>query len=208
MSESAANPAYRRPRAIVVFIAVAAAALGLDLWLKAWSFEHVAGVPVHLTAADAGDNRFWDRYPHESQTLVPSVLSLKLTTNTGAVFGLGKGSRWFFMVMSVIAAGVIGWIFARSSAKAYALHIALALILAGALGNLYDRVRFAAVRDMLYLFPGVELPFGLTWPGGIREVYPWIFNIADVALVIGVGVLMILLWTGDKRPQTAPASRD
>jgi signal peptidase II len=79
------------------------------------------------------------------------------------------------------------------------LHFGLALILAGALGNLYDRIMYGAVRDMLYLFPGVKLPFGITWPGGNPELYPWIFNIADAALCVGV-VLIIL--TMLRKPRT------
>ena len=79
------------------------------------------------------------------------------------------------------------------------MHIALALILSGALGNLYDRVMFGLVRDMLWLFPGVNLPFGLHWPQGSDQLYPWVFNIADMALLFGLGIILILLWGDDKK---------
>ena len=68
-------------------------------------------------------------------------------------------ARPIFVVVSLVAVGVLSWICARSPARSHALHAALALILAGALGNMYDRVQFAAVRDMLNLFPGVNRPF-------------------------------------------------
>ncbi|MCH8259484.1 MAG: signal peptidase II, partial [Planctomycetes bacterium] len=75
-----------------------------------------------------------------------------------------------------------------------------ALILAGAIGNLYDRVMFGMVRDMLWLFPGVKLPFGLTWPGGgSDELYPWVFNIADASLLVGLGILMLGMYREDKK---------
>lgn len=187
---------------LMLFIMLAMAVLAFDLAFKAWSFEHVAGVPVHL---EPGVSHYESIPDHEAVVVIPRVLNLKLTANTGAVFGIGKGARPFFVVMSIAAVGVIGWIFVRSSAGAHALHIALALILAGALGNMYDRVQFAAVRDMLNLFPGVTLPFGWSWPGGNDEVYPWIFNIADIGLVVGVILLMLILWLGDRRAQTAQA---
>ncbi|NJS15352.1 MAG: hypothetical protein HC788_13065, partial [Sphingopyxis sp.] len=72
----------------------------------------------------------------------------------------------------------------------------LGLVLAGALGNLYDRVVYGAVRDMLHMFPGVELPFGWTWPNGLRDVWPWVFNGADVSLLVGVGVLLMGIGNG------------
>ena len=46
---------------------------------------------------------------------------------------------------------------------------------------------YDAVRDLFLLFPGVNLPFGWSWPGGARGLYPWIFNAADVYLVLALG---------------------
>lgn len=217
MPDAAPLPAYRHPPAIALFLVLAAVVLGADLWLKAWSFAHVAGVPVVIDPADPRA----DVLPHEPVVLVPSVLNLHLTTNPGAVFGMGKGQRPFFIIMSVIAVGVIAVIFARSPARQRWLHASLALILAGALGNLYDRAVYAQVRDMLHLFPGVNLPFGWAWPGpggGIHDIYPWIFNIADVSLVVGVLLMMVILWKPRTRkaitgspgtpPQNAPTAND
>src|SRR5690606_27114508 len=96
---------------------------------------------------------------------------------------------------------IIGRIFWRSPARAFVLHVALALILAGALGNLYDRLMFSAVRDMFHLFPYAELLFGWTWPGPdeSRMLYPWIFNLADAALVVGVVAVLLITWTYELR---------
>ncbi len=51
------------------------------------------------------------------------------------------------------------------------------------------------MRDLLHMFPGVEMPLGFAWPfmGGqaAREVWPWIFNLADVWLLAGVGILLV-----------------
>jgi len=185
-------------KSIAFFLVVIIGILAADLGLKYWAFGHVAGRQVVLTDEVTVDHRgFWSKYPHDATVVVPKVLELRLTTNTGAVFGLGKGNRLLFIAVSAVATAVIGLMFWRSPARAWGLHLSLAMILAGALGNLYDRVLYRAVRDMLHLFPGVDLPFGLSWPGGITEVWPWIFNLADVALMVGVGLVLIATWRAD-----------
>ncbi|MEM7680878.1 MAG: signal peptidase II [Planctomycetota bacterium] len=158
-------------------------------------------VPLHATP------------DHEPVPLVPYVLELKLVVNAGAVFGLGQGQRWLFIAASLLATGVILYLFARSPAKAWIAQAPLALILAGALGNLYDRARFGGVRDMFHLFPDVHLPFGWQWSPGVTEIYPWIWNLADASLLIGVFSVLILSWkfpqgvghTPGRAPGNAPA---
>jgi signal peptidase II len=98
---------------------------------------------------------------------------------------------------------VLGTIFARSGARSMFLHVCLALVLAGALGNLYDRIVYGAVRDLLLLFPGVSLPFGWSWPDGSTGLYPWIFNFADVCLVVGLLLLMALSFRHDAAERRA-----
>ncbi len=185
------HPAGRHVPSIMLFVVCVVVVLVCDLALKSWSFANVAGVPVIL---DPLRPDLPDIPPHPAINLVPYVLSMKLWTNTGAVFGFGKGAQGFFIVVSFIATAAILYIFSRSEAKARVSHVALAMILAGTLGNLYDRTMFNAVRDMLWLFPEVYLPFGLTWPGGRNDVYPWLFNIADAALVVGVATILIIMW--------------
>lgn len=185
---------------ILSFLALVAVLVGVDLVIKSWSFEHVAGVPVVLDPARPLEVLIPH---HQPRVLVPHVLSLWLTTNTGAVFGSAKGAKPLFVTVSILAVGVVGFLFLRSNARSYLFHLGLALVLSGALGNLYDRLMFSAVRDMFFLFPDVNLPFGLAWPGGNTGVYPWIFNFADVALVIGVVLLGLLSWHYDRQRQTA-----
>ena len=203
-SRDTAPRAGRRPRALTLFFACTFALLAADLLFKDWAFRNVAAEPVVLDRAHP--ERHVGR--HEPWTIVPSVLSLHLSTNTGAVFGLGKGYQAVLALVSVVATGVIVWFFLRSDARAWLWHLALALVLAGALGNLHDRFRFAAVRDMLWLCPGVKLPFGWTWPGGNDGLYPWLFNIADAALVVGVLLLLTITWHADRRQRAARASAE
>lgn len=191
---SASRRAWRSPIAILLFAIVFAGVLTSDLAMKQWSFAHVAGHPVTLPANYAGDpNAFIPM--HAPTVLIPHVLNLQLTYNPGAVFGLGKGNQGLFIVVSIIASIVVIWIAARTPARSWAALMALALILAGALGNLYDRYQFGAVRDMFHLLPSTRL-------------WPWIWNIADAALMIGVGIMFVSIWLSDRHPQTAAADHD
>lgn len=186
----------RHVPAVALFVGTMIVLLATDLVVKSVAFERVAGAPVTLERASPDDSI---RIPsHESRTIVPSVLALHLTVNEGAVFGLGQGGRWAFVIFSVIASIAIATVFARSRPDAWVLHFALASVLAGAIGNLYDRLVYGLVRDMLLLFPGVRLPFGWRWPDGSDGLYPWIFNVADVCLVVGLIVLMIIMYRQDR----------
>ena len=73
-------------------------------------------------------------------------------------------------------------------------HIAVGLILAGGLGNLFDRIVIGVVRDFLHMLPGWPLPFKWKYPatlGGGTEIFPWVFNVADVMLLTGMALLML-----------------
>jgi lipoprotein signal peptidase len=164
--------AARSPRAVAIFITLFLVLLAADIGLKAWSF----------TPGNVGP---------DGTPLIPNILALRLTYNEGAIFGSMQGYKWFFVVASAVAAGLILYFFWQSSSRERATHIALALILAGAMGNLYDRLEHNAVRDMLLLFPDVKLPWGLRWWGGSNDIYPWIFNLADVYLLVGIGLILL-----------------
>jgi signal peptidase II len=201
-SQAVAPMALRCPKAILLFAVCTVVLLVADLSLKAWAFAHVAGAPVVLSRDRPGEPVAY----HAPWAVVPSLLSLRLSTNTGAVFGLGKGNQTLLAIISVLATAAIIVVFLRSSGHEWPAHLALALILAGALGNLYDRFRFAAVRDFLWLFPGVKLPFGWTWSGGDGDIYPWIFNVADAGLVVGVILLLTFRWYADRRQRVLQRS--
>ncbi len=180
-------------RSIALFLFTTLLVGGGDLYLKYWAFENVAGRPVVVTEQVIEDHAgFWAQYPHDPIVVVPGLLNLRLTTNTGAVFGLGKGGRVIFIVVSLVATLIIGAMFARSRSGAWPLHLALALILAGALGNLYDRAVYGAVRDMLHMLPNTRL-------------WPWIFNLADAALMVGVGLVLLLTFFSDRKRKESQA---
>jgi signal peptidase II len=185
--------AWRSPLAWLVLLVTFTSGFGFDLWTKYWSFEHVAGEPVSLVPGQLVDDPDYRLPWHPGvQVLQPDLLDFHLVLNQGAVFGIGQQRRTAFIGLTVLAIAAGLAVFARwTDRSAHLSHVAIGLILAGGIGNLYDRVVYGAVRDFLHLFPRRDLPFGLHWPGGSSEIFPWVFNVADVLLLVGMGLLMI-----------------
>ncbi len=194
-NRSSPRLAWSHRPAVLLFIVTMLVVLAADLLLKYWAFANVAGAPVVITEQTLRDPvGFWRDHAHVPIELVPKLLSLHLMTNLGAVFGLGAGGRWFFIVVSLAAVVAIPLFFTRTESHQKVLHLALALIMGGALGNLYDRVVYGCVRDMLWLFPD----WGL---------WPWIFNLADAALMMGVGLVLVYTWFTPTTASTSPTSK-
>lgn len=185
--------------------------VGVDLWSKSAAFERVAGTPVVIdreAVLAAGPGRLQALIPaHTPVRAVPGVLDFQLVLNAGAVFGAGQGKRWFFVIFTLAALSFAVALFARWTGRRDGVsHVAIGLIVAGGLGNLYDRLTFACVRDFLHPLPGWRLPFGLTWPSGDRALWPYVSNIADAILLVGIGALMIRMLRPGAGPPHQPAS--
>lgn len=109
--------------------------------------------------------------------LIPGVLHLRYTTNTGGAFGLGDESPLLFAVASILVSVLI--VAAAFRIESRGTAVALGLVLGGALGNLTDR----AVRGDGLGGPVVDFIDLQVWP---------VFNLADSAIVIGA-VLLVLV---------------
>ena len=205
----AAPLAGRSLGAWALLLSIAAVGFTVDLVSKAWAFREVAGRPVELRYEDVAGNPAYRLPWHEGVRALPwDLLDFRLVLNHGAVFGVGQNRQRLFVAFTLIAATVAIFFFARwTRANARIAHVAIGMILAGGFGNLYDRVVYGAVRDFLHMLPRWELPGGFRWPNNpTNEVFPWIFNIADVLLLAGMAVFMIYAYRHDKaveRPATA-----
>lgn len=201
----AAPLAWRSRRAWLVLIIATLLALVADLASKQLAFQHIAERPVTVDRTAVLQQMARDvrglqiLVPvHDPVTVVPKLLEFKLVLNGGAVFGSGQGKRWFFIGFTAVALLFAIYLFAKwTRANETLSHIAIGLILSGGLGNLYDRLTFACVRDFIHPLPGVKFPFGITLPGGRNEVWPYVSNVADAALLIGIIFLLVRLWRDD-----------
>ena len=123
----------------------------------------------------------------ERLEVVPGWLYLTHVHNPGAAFSLlseaGGWQRWLFTgLATVVSLGLLVWL-TRLKREETWLALALTLVLAGALGNLWDRIALGHVVD----FVQVHLPM-LPW----RLFNPWpAFNVADSAISIGVVILLV-----------------
>lgn len=204
---AAIQPAWRSTRAWLVLIIVTALGLGVDLATKSMAFARVADTPVQIERGEvlAADTLDLLIPRHTPVVAIPQVLEFTLVLNPGAVFGVGAGQRWFFVGFTVLALGFAGWIFAAwTKGRDLWAHVAIGLIIAGGLGNLYDRLLLACVRDFIHPLPGLMLPFGIRWPGGSREIWPYVSNVADLYLLIGIGILLVLNWSRPHERHHAP----
>lgn len=204
----------RSLRAWAVLLSVSIIGLIADLWSKGYAFAHVAPQPVVLTRKDvlSAHDLGYLINQHEPMGVINRVLEFTLVLNPGAVFGIGAGQRWFFVIFTIIAVVISLVLFVKwTLARDWMAHAGFGLIIAGGIGNLYDRLVFACVRDFIHPFPNVHLPFGLHWPGGNTEIWPYVSNVADAFLIVGIGMLMIHAWrmpepTDDnKQDESAPA---
>jgi signal peptidase II len=139
----------------------AALTVAADLISKWWTFKFIK--------------------PGEHLTVISDFLYFQLTQNYGAVFGMGKGKVWVFIIASLVAMFFIIQLFVQSRSRQTMFHFFLAITLGGAIGNLYDRCVFGYVRD--FIFVSIR--------AGGKELWPWVFNVADMALVVGVAGLLI-----------------
>jgi signal peptidase II len=161
--------ALRSPAALLRFFLTAGVGLAVDLWTKSLAFSSPS-------------------LGREPYRFIPGWLEFERVLNQGAVFGLGQGRRILFVTVSIAAIIFLCYLFATSGKKPV-YQVLLGILLAGVLGNLYDRVMFGYVRDMIHILP--------QWP----SLFRWIFNVADSLLCTGVA-LMILYNMLPERRQT------
>ncbi len=112
-----------------------------------------------------------------SVTIIENFFYLTLVRNTGAAWGLLSGKLELFFVATIAAVGVILYLLVTTKEEGKKARFPLILMLAGSLGNFYDRVVFGYVRDFLDFWI-----FGYDYP---------VFNFADICLCIGVALLVI-----------------
>ncbi len=119
-----------------------------------------------------------------SGELFGGLVPLTLAFNKGAAFGMriGEDSRWFFIPVTVVALILLGVLYKQAEERDFLRIGAISLVVSGAVGNLYDRVRWD--RGVVDFLGPIDLGF---WN------FP-IFNVADMAITCGAILLAISFW--------------
>jgi signal peptidase II len=156
----------QRTRAAQTLFVAAFVAYGIDRFTKIWAEATLPGAPIEV---------------------IPGVLTLRFTENSGGAFSIGRSAPWFFVGVTAIVVTVILATSFRHTNRLVAASVGL--ILGGALGNLTDRAfRAPGFRGRVVDF--VDLHW---WP---------VFNLADTAIVVGAIVLAVI---GFRERDEAPA---
>lgn len=198
-SSTSSAPAAQVPRsrrALLIMLASLAVYTAADLLSKEWALDNLSrarsGEPPPLCQPDEQGYTRVQRLPTEPQVFIEGVIVFHYAENCGAAFGmLRTAPSWaraaVFGVAALGACVVLTMMFVRG-AGGKLFGAAVPLILSGAIGNLSDRVRHGFVVDFIQVDPRLF-------------EYPT-FNVADIAISVGVGLLLI---DGMKKP--APAAQ-
>lgn len=124
----------------------------------------------------------------ETMLVIPALhpyFQFTRSFNTGIAFGLGEDYSQLFLILILVIILVLLWIYARSSDDETITRICLSMVIGGALGNVIDRVQHGHVVDFIHL--------------RIPDLFSNVSNLADHAIVIGVGVLLIYSILSERR---------
>lgn len=139
----------------------------------------MCAIIVSLLALDLVTKYVFDAtLGNETITVVPYLFNFKMTYNMGAAWGILAGKQVFLIVLTLVFLVIFIGYYVKEKQKTWLLNITFGFLIAGCLGNLYDRIVFGYVRDF------IQFDFWKTFP---------IFNFADVALCVGVVLFVIYL---------------
>jgi signal peptidase II len=128
---------------------------------------------------------------HEALPLVPNFFDLVYVRNKGAAFGILADTRFrvpFLLTTTLIAVVFLIWFYRQYRPDQVLGRSSVSLVLGGAVGNLIDRLRLGEVIDFLDVHW-----YQYHWPA---------FNIADSAICVGVGMLLLAQWRDSRRRKT------
>jgi signal peptidase II len=114
-----------------------------------------------------------------SRIVLPGPVNLTLVFNYSNAFDLapvsGELAHWGLAGLNLVIAAVLSWVVVRRSTSPVSAA-ALAFLIAGAMGNAFDRIRFGAVIDFI---------------DASKLGFIWVFNVADASIDIGIGLLLL-----------------
>lgn len=113
---------------------------------------------------------------NEGVTAIPYLFNIVIVHNMGAAWGIFSGNQVGLIILSLAILIIFIWYFVKEERKSWLLSISIAFLVAGCVGNLFDRIVFGYVRDF------IQFAFWQSFP---------VFNFADVFLTVGVILFII-----------------
>lgn len=172
-----------------IFWIVGLLSLVADQATKIWAR---ASLPTFPANCDVPEDFITRKCGGAAVDVISGFWEWRLSMNPGAAFSMFGGqsfSRVLLSVIGVLAVAGMLWMLKKARADQKVLHYALAFVVGGAVGNLIDRIYYGVVTDfVLWKYKTHE------WP---------VFNIADVVLVVGVGLMFIDIQKEGKREKAA-----
>ena len=162
---------------ITVFATIIPSVLVLDLISKSWALDTLGG--------------------GSRSEIFGGFVPLTLAYNRGAAFGipLGDDSRWFFIPITILALILLLVLLKQAARRDWLRLVSISMVVAGALGNLYDRVRWD--RGVVDFIGPIDLGI-MDWP---------IFNVADMSITCGAVLLAISFWEEERRERAEAVVR-
>lgn len=155
------------------------AGIGSDQWSKKWAATNLKNQPT--------------------RELIKNALDVGYTENHGMVFGINNRNdnhvsrNGLLIVRILLSIGLIGYLI-YNHRKTFIFHVPFVLILAGAIGNVIDSLRFGHVIDFIHMHLGKIVD------------WPFLYNLADAYVCIGMGILIVQSLVNDRKRPSTPAT--
>lgn len=149
---------------------------------------------------------------HESIPVLGNFFRLTYVENDGMAFGISFGNNVFFTIFATIASIAILIYFFKMKGEHSIARLALAIIFGGAVGNLLDRLFRGSVVDFLDAeFFDINIPafqaLFFRFPGYSMDRWP-VYNVADIAVTVGMVILLLFVAFEKEEPATAALPKD
>lgn len=144
-------------------------------------FMHILVILIGIVLADQATKIAIRSLMTEGQSIevIDGFFSVTYFENTGVAFSLLSGHRWIVTILQIVAMVLVAALLFKYKGSSKVWDISLSMILAGGIGNVIDRIFHGSVTDMISF-----------------SIFPPVFNVADIGVTVGCGLLILDLLLG------------
>lgn len=177
-----------------------------------WFYKSYIWLGILLLIVDIVTKQIMMAVPHDANGLISDwgFVRIRYVLNEGAAFGMGTGNEVanrviYLIIASLISAGIIAYLVIKRKSTNLFVRASLIMVIAGALGNVIDRVFYGPLQGATGLFSGRVVDWiDFYWiPGWV-----WVFNIADSCIVVAAFMLIIYAIVGEVKDYRANKTKE